>query len=124
MPILDQGYQHWNGKLAGHACALADHHPARRPRPAQEPVGLVSLLRGALLPGARSSSVFLMLWGLFEQKSSFLTPFLFLFQGLPEELRAGPRGYRTEFWTIAFSMFSRYRSSFLPCSWYSWSDPS
>ena len=28
-----------------------------------------------------------MLWGLFEQKSSFLTPLLFLFQGLPEELR-------------------------------------
>src|SRR5262249_38021039 len=49
--------------------------------------------------------LFLMLWGLFEQKSSLLTPLLFLLQGLPDELRAGPRGFRTTFWTLAFNMF-------------------
>src|SRR5262249_34956573 len=50
-------------------------------------------------------SGFLILWGLFEQKSSLLTPFLFLFGGLPAELRAGPRAFRTTFWTLAFSQF-------------------
>ena len=34
-----------------------------------------------------------------------MTPFLFLFQGLPDELRAGPRGFRNTFWTLAFSQF-------------------
>ena len=48
---------------------------------------------------------FLVLWGLFEQKSSLLTPFLFLFQGLPEELRAGPAGSGPTFWTMAFNQF-------------------
>ena len=27
------------------------------------------------------------------------------FQNLPEELKAGPRGYRTTFWTLAFRQF-------------------
>ena len=93
MPIFDQGYQHWHGKLSGQAGAVAADHPPWGPRPAQEPMGPLGhdrRLRAAAvargLPGV---------WGLFEQKSAFLTPFLFFFQNLPEELRAGPRGYRT-----------------------------
>jgi ABC-2 type transport system permease protein len=103
MPILDQGYQHWNGKLAGHAWRwLTITRQGTRAQTRNRWVWYV--LVSALLP-ALILSLFLMLWGLFEQKSSFLTPLLFLFQGLPEELRAGPRGFRTEFWTIAFSTF-------------------
>jgi ABC-2 type transport system permease protein len=103
MPILDQGYQHWNGKLAGHAWRwLTITRQGTRAQLKNRWVWYV--LVSALLP-ALILSLFLMLWGLFEQKSSFLTPLLFLFQGLPEELRAGPRGFRTEFWTLAFSMF-------------------
>ena len=50
-------------------------------------------------------AIFLVIWGLFEQKSSFLTPFLIFFENLPEELRAGPRGFRTTIWTLAFRQF-------------------
>src|SRR5947208_8194383 len=103
MPILDQGYQHWNGKLAGHAWRwLTITRQGTRAQTKNRWVWYVLVI--ALLP-ALILSLFLMLWGLFEQKSSVLSLFLPFFQVLPEELRAGPRGFRTEFWTIAFSMF-------------------
>ncbi len=103
MPILDQGYQHWNGRLCSHAWRwLTITRQGARAQSKNRWVWL--LLIGACLP-ALILSGFLMLWGLFEQKSSLLTPLLFLFQGLPEELRAGPRGYRTTFWTLAFNQF-------------------
>jgi ABC-2 type transport system permease protein len=50
-------------------------------------------------------SAFLAVWSLFEKNSSLLTPILFFFQNLPDELRAGPRGYRTVIWTLAFRQF-------------------
>ncbi len=103
MPILDQGYQHWKGQLAGHAWRwLTITRQGVRAQVKNRWVWY--LMIGALLPAVILSG-FLMLWGLFEQKSSLLTPLLFLFQGLPEELRAGPRGYRTTFWTLAFNAF-------------------
>jgi ABC-2 type transport system permease protein len=103
MPILDQGYQHWNGRLAGHAWRwLTITRQGARAQLKNRWVWGVIL--AATLP-AFILCLFLMFWGLFEQKSSLLTPLLFLFQGLPEQLRAGPRGFRTEFWTIAFSEF-------------------
>jgi ABC-2 type transport system permease protein len=103
MPILDQGYQHWQGALEGHAWRwLAITRQGVRAVFWNRWVGLT--LMSACLP-ALILALFLMVWGLFEQKSSVLAPFLFLFQGLPEELRAGPRGYRTVFWTLAFNQF-------------------
>jgi ABC-2 type transport system permease protein len=103
MPILDQGYQHWHGKLAGHTWRWLTI--TRQGALAQLKNRWVwAVILAAWLP-ALVLSGFLVLWGLFEQKSSLLTPILFLFQGLPEVLRAGPRGFRTEFWTIAFSQF-------------------
>ena len=82
---------------------MADHHAARRSRPvANRWVWFVLVI--ACLPAVVLSG-FLMFWGLFEQKSTLLTPFLSLLQGLPDELRAGPRGFRTNFWTLAFSQF-------------------
>jgi ABC-2 type transport system permease protein len=103
MPILDQGYQHWNGKLAGHSWRwLTITRQGCRAQLKNRWAWYV--LISALLP-AFILSMFLMLWGLFEQKSSLLTPILFFFQGLPEELRAGPRGFRSVFWTIAFNQF-------------------
>ena len=65
-------------------------------------------LFSALLP-ALVLSAFLVLWGLFEQKSSILTPIVFLFQNLPEELRAGPKGYRSTFWVLAFTQFFEFQ---------------
>lgn len=103
MPILDQGYQHWHGKLAGHAGRwLTITRQGVRVQLKNRWVWFVIL--SAWAP-ALILSGFLILWGLFEQKSSLLTPINFLFHNLPQELQAGPRGFRTEFWTIALGRF-------------------
>ncbi len=103
MPILDQGYQHWNGRLRGPAWRwLTISLQGVRAQSKNRWVGL--LILGAFVPAVILAG-FLMLWGLFEQKSSLLSSILFLFQSLPEEIRAGPRGYRTTFWTLAFNFF-------------------
>jgi ABC-2 type transport system permease protein len=103
MPIFDQGYQHWNGRLRGHAWRwLTITLQGVRAQTKNRWVWAVLAL--ACFP-ALILSGFLVLWGLFEQRSSLLTPLLFLLQGLPEELRAGPKGFRTSFWTIAFQQF-------------------
>lgn len=103
MPIFDQGYQHWDGRLSGQA---ARWMPITRHGVA---VGLGNRwLRMAML-GALGPpfmlAIFLTFWGLFEQRSSFLTPFLFLFENLPAELKDGPKGYRSTIWTLAFRQF-------------------
>jgi ABC-2 type transport system permease protein len=103
MPIFDQGYQHWHGKLSGQA---ARWWPITRH-------GVVVGLRNRWLRYVMLSAIalpialafFLTIWGLFEQKSSFLTPLLIFLQNLPEELKAGPRGFRTTIWTLAFRQF-------------------
>jgi ABC-2 type transport system permease protein len=103
MPILDQGYQHWSGKLAGHALRwLTITRQGVRAQLKNRWVLLT--LFSALIP-ALVLAAFLTVWGLFEQNSAILTPILFFFQNLPDELRAGPKGYRTTFWTLAFTVF-------------------
>ena len=103
MPILDQGYQHWKGTLRGHRGRwLAITRQGVRAQLKNRGVWVVLGL--ACLP-ALVLSGFLVLWGLFEQKSSLLTPLLFLVQGLPQELRSGPRGFRLTFWTLSFNQF-------------------
>ena len=105
MPILDQGYQHWDGKLTGHAFRwLAITRNGVKAQFKNR--WLITTLIGALGP-ALLLAAFLVLWGLFEQKSAILTPLLFLFRGLPEEISAGPKGFRTTFWTLAFVQFFR-----------------
>src|SRR5262249_51879975 len=44
-------------------------------------------------------------WGLLEQQSSLLQPFMFLLQSLPEEVRSGPKAYRAAVWAFAFNTF-------------------
>ncbi len=110
MPIFDQGYQHWHGTLSGQA---------RRWMPITRHGVLVQLknrwVRWILL-GAGGPALVLTcvvaLWGLFEQGSRLFTPFLFLIQGLPDSLKAGPRGYRTPLWTMAFRLFFDVQLSF------------
>ncbi|WP_165228238.1 ABC transporter permease [Aquisphaera insulae] len=105
MPILEQGYQHWAGSLHGHAWRWAAiTRQGIRAQAGNKWLRWIFL--GAFTP-ALVLAGFLVFWGLFEQKSSVLAPLLFLFQGLPEELRAGPRGFRTTFWTLAFNTFLR-----------------
>ncbi len=103
MPIFDQGYQHWQGTLSGQAGRwLAITRRGVRTQFKNRGVRWVIL---AAWGPALLLSTFLVIWGLFEKQSSVLTPFLFLFQNLPEELKAGPRGYRSAFWTLAFRQF-------------------
>jgi ABC-2 type transport system permease protein len=103
MPIFDQGYQHWNGHLAGHAArwwAITRQGIRAQLRNRRAKY----LVLGAWVP-ALGLAALLAFWGLFEQKSDFIKPFLFLFQGLPEEIREGPRGFRTTAWTFLFNGF-------------------
>jgi ABC-2 type transport system permease protein len=103
MPIFDQGYQHWRGALQGQAwrfmpITLQGVRAQLKNRWVR--FGVLSALAPALL-----LSAFLAVWSLFEKNSSLLTPFLFFFQNLPDEIKAGPRGFRTAFWTLAFRQF-------------------
>jgi ABC-2 type transport system permease protein len=103
MPIFDQGYQHWDGRLSGHAArwwAIARQGIRAQLRNRRTKYLVISAWVPALMLAA-----FLALWGLFEQKSDFIKPFLFLFQGLPEAIQQGPRGFRTTIWTFAFHFF-------------------
>lgn len=103
MPIFDQGYQHWNGHLAGHAwrwLAVA-RQGVRLQLRRRQTKWLVAL---AFVP-VLALAGFLMLWGLLEQKSSLIQPFLPLLSLLPAEIRDGPQAYRSAFWTLAFNSF-------------------
>jgi ABC-2 type transport system permease protein len=103
MPIFDQGYQHWNGKLSGHLwrwLAITRFGVA-----AQWKSWWVRAVVGAAMTPALALVFFLIVWGLFEQKSSLIDPLLKILSGLPEELKQGTRGYRGVFWTMAFHYF-------------------
>ncbi len=103
MPIFDQGYQHWQGSLASHAWRwVAISRQGIRAQLKNRKTKYLVLT--AWTPAAALIG-FLALWGLFEQKSDLVKPFLFLFQGLPEEVREGPRAFRASIWTIAFHAF-------------------
>ncbi len=103
MPIFDQGYQHWQGKLTGHAwrwravALQGSRQQARRRRTRW-------LVVVAFAP-ALALAAFLIFWGLLEQQSSLIQPFMFLVQGLPEEVRSGPKAYRGAVWAMAYHWF-------------------
>ena len=101
MPIFDQGYQHWQGKLSGHGSrwlAIARHGVK-----AQLQNRFVRmLLLVAWLPALALVSL-LALWGLLEQQSDTAVSFLSLL--LPPEVIARPQEYRAAVWTVAYSYF-------------------
>jgi ABC-2 type transport system permease protein len=103
MPIFDQGYQHWQGRLSGHAwrgLTITLHGVRAQFRHRGTKVVVVTALGPALaLAGA------VIVWGLIEQRSSLLAPFLPLIESLPEAIRDGPRGFRTTIWSLAFYFF-------------------
>ncbi len=104
MPIFDQGYQHWEGKLSGHAWRwLTITRHGVRTHMKNRWARLITLF--ALAP-ALALGAFLVIWGLVEQKSSLVAPLLPLFQGLlgPEGLE-GPKAFRLTVWTIAYQYF-------------------
>ena len=103
MPIFDQGYQHWDGKLAGQAgrwLPITRHGVQVQ----LKNWWIRWFLMAACLPALVLVCI-VAIWGLFEQQSEFLKPFLFFFQNLPEDIRSGPKRFRTPLWTLAFRQF-------------------
>ncbi|MFO0953342.1 MAG: ABC transporter permease subunit [Isosphaeraceae bacterium] len=103
MPIFDQGYQHWQGPISGHAWRwLAVTRQGVRQQSRRKLTRW--LVAVAFVPALVLAAV-LVLWGLLEQQSSLLQPFMFLIQGLPDEIRNGPKAFRPAVWTFAFEFF-------------------
>jgi ABC-2 type transport system permease protein len=110
MPIFDQGYQHWNGQLAGHAWRwLAVTREGVRTQFKKK--GTRGVMLAAFGPALLLSGV-LIVWGLIEQQSSLLDPIRPLLSGLPSELLTEPRAYRTSVWTVAYNFFFRVQLFF------------
>jgi hypothetical protein len=101
MPIFDQGYQHWKGRLSGHGWRwLAVTRHGVRSQLKSRIVRLLLLL--AWLP-ALALVAFLTLWGLLEQQAQSVISLLQSI--LPPEIIAQPQDYRSAVWTIAYSYF-------------------
>ena len=104
MPVFDQGYQHWTGKLSGHALRwLAITRRGVKTALQGRLVRIVLL--GAWLPALVLAFV-LCLWGLVERQSALIDtikPFLTALLGQP--ILNGPRDYRVEIWTLCFHYF-------------------
>jgi ABC-2 type transport system permease protein len=110
MPIFDQGYQHWQGRLSGHAwrwLAIAGQGVRQQTR-RRRTKWLVAI---SFVPALALAAV-LVFWGLLEQQSRMLEPVMFLIQSLPEEVRVGPKAYRGAVWTIAFHVFFGFETFF------------
>lgn len=109
MPIFDQGYQHWQGKLSGHAWRwwTITWHGVRA-QLKHRWTRLIILF--AWFP-ALILAVVLVLWGLLEQKSELVMPILRLMQ-LPDELMQGPRAFRVAVWTLSYHFFFEVETYF------------
>jgi ABC-2 type transport system permease protein len=102
MPVFDQGYQHWDGRLSSHAWRwLTVARQGVRAQMKNRFVRIVLLF--ALLP-AIGLVLFLTAWGLLEQKAEFIRP-IFAFLNLPREMMEGPRAFRQPIWNMAFHFF-------------------
>ncbi len=109
MPIFDQGYQHWNGHLSGHAwrwMAIARH--GMRTQFKSRYVRLLIIM--AWMPAAMLVGV-LAVWGMIEQGVSGAEtwlPFLTMLAGASDL-----HGCRQAVWTIAFSYYFQIELYFI-----------
>jgi ABC-2 type transport system permease protein len=102
MPIFDQGYQHWQGELSGHAWRwLTVTRQGVRAQMKNRFTRIIMLF--ALLP-AFGLAAALIAWGLLEQQSELIKP-LFSILHLPPEMMAGPKAFREPFWGVCFHFF-------------------
>lgn len=104
MPIFDQGYQHWSGKLSSHAWRwLAITRRGVRTALRRRSVRFALFV--AWIPAIALVTA-LCLWGLVERQSVLIEsvkPLLAPLLGQP--ILAGPRDFRVEIWTLAFHYF-------------------
>jgi ABC-type transport system involved in multi-copper enzyme maturation permease subunit len=109
MPIFDQGYQHWDGPLSGHAWRwLAITRHGIRVQMKNRILRLLLLF--AWLP-ALALVVAVALWGLAEQGSASVLGFLRSI--LPADVLLEPRAYRTTLWTLAYAQFFKFQMFFI-----------
>jgi ABC-2 type transport system permease protein len=108
MPIFDQGYQHWEGKLSGHAWRwLAITRQGVRSglknRWARM-LMLFSMVPALVLAG------FLIVWGLAEQSVNQGVVQMLGF--LPPAIRQAPRDFRVPIWTLAYQYYFQMQMLF------------
>jgi ABC-2 type transport system permease protein len=104
VPIFDQGYQHWNGQLAGPA-ARTLAITRRGVRSGMRGLFLRIHLLLAWLPALVLAFV-LCLWGLVERGSTMVSPFVKMLASIfAPQMLADPRKYRLEVWTLSFHAF-------------------
>lgn len=100
MPIFDQGYQHWNGKLDSQYWrwwAVTRHGIKMQFRSKLTRFFLIACFGPAL-----ALASFMIVWSLLEQGNSYLKPLLGF---LPKELTDVPQEYRVAMWTLAYHFF-------------------
>src|SRR5207245_10032695 len=104
MPIFDQGYQHWQGKLSGHAWGwLSITRQGVRTQLRSRWVRgliLISWVPALLL------AFFMVCWGLAEQKAyAGVRDLLVNMFELPRDIVTSPKSYRSPVWTIAYEIY-------------------
>lgn len=100
MPIFDQGYQHWQGKLAGQYWrwwAVTRHGVMMQFRNKLTKFCLIGCFGPAL-----ALVTFMIFWSLLEQGNTYIKPLLSF---LPPELTNVPQNYRVAMWTLAYHFF-------------------
>jgi ABC-2 type transport system permease protein len=106
MPIFDQGYQHWNGTLSGHAwrwLAITRHGV----RIGMKTRSLRFFLQLSLVP-AMALAAAIATWGLIERKSALVQMIAGFLVGsgiLNRGVVLDPLHYRVEIWTLCYSLF-------------------
>jgi ABC-2 type transport system permease protein len=104
MPIFDQGYQHWQGKLSGHAwrwltITRQGVRTQLRSRWVRALI-LISWVPALLL------AFFMVCWGLAEQKAyTSVRDLLVNMFELPRDIVTAPQSYRGPVWTIAYEIY-------------------
>lgn len=109
MPIFDQGYQHWQGPLSGHAWrwwAIAGH--GIRVQSRNRMVRVLLIL--AWLPAIALVAT-MILWGLVEQQTASVLGFARSF--LPEDIVRDAVNFRSTVWIVAYWFFFKVEMVFI-----------
>ncbi len=103
MPIIDQGYQHWSGRLTGHRWRwlAITHHGVKI---AMRSYFLRYVLLAAWVPALVLVTT-LSAWGLLERKSKMARTFIQFMQFMNPGVVADPRHYCGAVWRLAYGYF-------------------
>ena len=103
MPIMEQGYQHWSGRVSGHSwrwLAITRHGVGIQMRNRFLRYVLFAAWSPALLLVGMLS-----IWGLLERKSNLVAAFVEFMRFMNPTVIADPRYYRVEIWRLSYGYF-------------------